>query len=231
MTTRHRWQPAEDALLRKLYPNMPTAKVAARLGLSITKVYSRAYALGVCKSPAFLVQQNTAMMHLGRKHPAVVAHQFQPGIVPWNKGRSYQAGGRSAATWFAKGSKPFNYQPVGSYRITPDGILQRKISETPGPTHLRWKAVARLVWEEAHGPVPRGSMVVFKPGMRTTVLEQITLDKLECITRGENARRNHPRSKHPELARLVAVKGAITRQVNRITREHNERKTTGEANP
>ena len=62
----------------------------------------------------------------------------------------------------------------------------------------------------------------FKPGMKTNVLEQITLDRVECISMAENARRNHPRNKHPELAKLVQLKGAITRQVNRINREAQE---------
>jgi hypothetical protein len=93
------------------------------------------------------------------------------------------------------------------------------MTETPGPNHHRWVPVARLVWEAAHGPVPPGHIVVFKsPALRTVVLEQITLDKLDCITRAEHARRNHPRNKHPELGRLIQLKGAITRQVNRIAK-------------
>jgi hypothetical protein len=59
---------------------------------------------------------------------------------------------------------------------------------------------------------------------RATVLELITPDAVEAITRGENARgenarRNHPKNKSPELARLYQLKGAITRQVNRINKE------------
>lgn len=64
--------------------------------------------------------------------------------------------------------------------------------------------------------------MVFKPGMKTAVLEEITLDRVECISLAENARRNHPRNKHPEYARLVQLRGAITRQVNRINREAQE---------
>jgi hypothetical protein len=87
----------------------------------------------------------------------------------------------------------------------------------------RWTPVARLVWKEANGPIPEGHIVVFKPGQRTAQLELITVDRLECIDRAEHARRNHPRSKSPELARLVQLKGAITRQVNRIAREAEQR--------
>ncbi|MFD1839535.1 hypothetical protein [Paracidovorax cattleyae] len=74
--------------------------------------------------------------------------------------------------------------------------------------------------------MPDGHICVFKPGQRTTVLEEITADRVECISRAENARRNHPRNKSPELAKLVQLKGAITRQVNRIAREAKEGAST-----
>ncbi|MNL55223.1 hypothetical protein D3C87_1786150 [compost metagenome] len=117
-------------------------------------------------------------------------------------------------------------------RLVPGGsgskqlVLQVKINDLPGPNHVRWHPVHRVVWIAANGPVPDDHIVVFKPGMRTNVLEEITADRLECITRGENAERNHPRARSPELAKLVQLKGAITRQVNRIAREHEERSSS-----
>jgi len=67
--------------------------------------------------------------------------------------------------------------------------------------------------------VPKGSIVIFKPGTQTIKVEDIRIENLECITRAEHARRNHPNSKSPEFARLCQLKGAITRQFNRIARE------------
>lgn len=116
--------------------------------------------------------------------------------------------------------------PVGSYRInthksTPR--LERKTSETPGPNHLRWEPVARLVWEEQHGPVPAGHIVVFDPPhAATTVLEHITVDKLACISRAENALRNSSWRRDPQVAKLIQLKGAINRQVNRINRKKKD---------
>ena len=121
-----------------------------------------------------------------------------------------------------KSSQPPNTLPLGSLRIVnvKNGKqLERKVSEVSGPNHLRWKSIHRLVWEAAHGPVPAGHITIFKPGMKTLVEAEITLDKVECISRAENARRNHPNSKSVELGRLVQLKGAIARQVNRIARE------------
>ena len=74
-----------------------------------------------------------------------------------------------------------------------------------------------------HGPVPPKHIIVFADRKQaTTVLEEITVEKLICISRAENARRNSLYSKDHELGRLAQIKGAITRQINRITREHKE---------
>jgi hypothetical protein len=108
--------------------------------------------------------------------------------------------------------------PVGTLRINGDGYLDRKVTDV-GPSRHCWVAVHRLVWIAAHGPIPSGHVVTFKPGRHSTELISITADGLECISRGTLAQRNHPRSKSPELARLVQLKGAITRQVNRIHKE------------
>lgn len=220
-TKRHRWTDESLATLRHLYPDHTADVVAKVIGCSVGSVYARAHALDLGKSPTF----NAHWVH-----PAAVASQFKPGQKPWNAGQQgYKPGGRAADTQFRPGNKPHTTLPVGSYRLctcshTGRKILEQKVREATGPNHKRWTPVARLVWEAANGPVPAGHIVVFRPGMFANELEHITLDKVECITRAQNAARNHPRNKHPELARLVAIKGAITRQVNRITREHNEQR-------
>lgn len=212
------WTTAEVRCLQRLYASTPTADLAERLGRPIGKVYQKAAALGLKKSAAYLASDKSKRIQRGRQHPAMVASQFQPGLVPWNKGmKGLQIGGQ--ATRFAKGTKPHNTLPVGSYRINKDGHLQQKIGEAKGSNSKRWRGVAELVWVAVNGPLPARHMVVFKPGKFTRVLEEITLDRVECISMAENARRNHPRNKSPELARLVQLKGAITRQVNRISRE------------
>jgi hypothetical protein len=115
---------------------------------------------------------------------------------------------------------PETWRPVGSIRIERDGP-KVKVSDTRDKAR-DWRYAHHLVWERAHGPIPAGKLIVFKAGMRTNDPEQITADRLECIDRRELARRNHPRSRDPELGRLVQLKGAIARQVNRIAREAQE---------
>ena len=70
--------------------------------------------------------------------------------------------------------------------------------------------------------LPAGHIVRFKPGMFTNVLEKITLDRVECISRAENVRRNSIHTTCPELAGLYQLKGAITRQVKRINKEQKD---------
>jgi hypothetical protein len=64
-------------------------------------------------------------------------------------------------------------------------------------------------------------MIVFNGSRKTTVLEEITVDRLECITPEENAQRNNMWIKDPELAKLYVLKGAITKQVNKIKEANN----------
>lgn len=218
------WTEQEIETLRRLYPDYSAEVVGKVLGRKPGSVHQKARSLGIEKSEAFNQSDRSGRIQRGRQNPAMVATQFKPGITPWNKGVHWVAGGRSAETRFKKGemsgAAQHNYVPIGSYRINADGHLEQKTTDDPALVPARrWTPVSRLVWEREHGPIPEGFMVVFRPGMKTAVLEQITTDRLECISRAENARRNHPRSKDPELARLVQLKGAITRQVNRINRE------------
>lgn len=219
------WSPRDERWLRELYPEHTAAFCAQVLGCGVRRVYQKARAMGLAKSPAFLASDLSRRIQRGRRDPRMAATQFKQGLTPWNKGVPGSAGlhPNSRATQFKPGRKPQearNYLPFGSVRITKDGYLERKLTDDPGlyPAR-RWTAVHRLVWEAVHGPVPRGCIVVFRPGMKSIIEAEITVDRLECISRAEHARRNHPRSKSPELAKLVQLKGAITRQVNRINRE------------
>jgi len=217
-------------LLRSMYPECHTEDVAAWLQRTTKQCYAAAKAHGIAKSPEYLASPCAGRMSVERaQHPNMVATRFRKGQKSWNKGLKGVVGVQEACrrTQFKKGRpacEARNYQPIGSVRTAlRDGYLERKVTDDPKLVPARrWVAVHRLVWEAANGPIPAGHIVRFRDGMKTTVLEQITADRLECITRAENAQRNHPRSRDPELAKLVQLKGAIARQVNRIAREAQE---------
>jgi len=219
--SRREWLAQELAMLRDLYPVRRAAEVAELLDRPIGSVYAQAAHLGLHKSAEFQASDKSGRIFKGGVYGQRT--QFADGAVPWNAGRHYVPGGRAKETQFKPGMRPASTLPVGSYRIvtSKNGArhVERKVREAKGANHKRWTPVSRLVWEAAHGPVPEGHVVVFRPGMRTLDVEQITLDRVECITRAENARRNHPWNHSPELARLINLRGHITRHVNRIARE------------
>lgn len=226
--TKHTWTPEQAAQLANLYPHTPGPALATMLGVSLGAVYNKAWGMGLKKTRATIAAMARAAL-CDPAHPAY-GTRFQPGIVPWNKGTKFDSGGRSHETRFKPGDKPHTTLPIGAYRCvreTSTGrvVLEQKTSHSTGANHKRWTPVARLVWQAAHGPIPPKHIVVFKSGMHTHALEDITPDRLDCISRAEHAKRNHPRTKNPELGKLVQLKGAITRQVNRITREHAEHHT------
>lgn len=226
--TRRKWSAAEDECMRRFYPDLTGEDMASVLKRSLSSVFQRAKVLGLCKSANFLASDRSGRVQRGRQDPRLQGTQFRKGQAAWNKGTKGVVGvqERCRATQFKKGrpaAEARNYQPIGSLRLSKDGYLERKVTDDQSIAPARrWVAVHRLVWEAAHGSIPKGHIVRFREGMKTATQELVTADRLECITRGEHAKRNHPRSRSPELARLVQLKGAITRQVNRISREAQE---------
>lgn len=227
-STRRQWTEADIAIIRMHYADQPTKDVAAMLGCSVCAVYNQAFNLGLKKSQAFFESDNSKRIQRGHQDPRLMATRFKPGHASWNKGVPGSTGlhPHSRATQFKPGRLPSharNYVPVGSLRILrqPYPYLERKVTDDQRiKPARRWVAVHRLVWMAANGAIPPGHIVVFKPGMKTLVEADITLDKIDCITRAENARRNDPSVKNPELKQLFQLKGAITRQINRIAKEH-----------
>lgn len=214
---RHCWTKRQIAVLRREYPHKATKLIAAKLGLPLANVYAKANHMGLRKSAKFLATDASGRIFKGGQLGKLT--QFKPGQPAWNKGKHYDAGGRSAETRFKKGSLSGRakqlIQPVGAYRVNGDGYLDRKVNQGP-VIHKRWVAVHRLVWIEAHGPIPPGHIVCFKPGRFSTDLAKITPDALECISRREIARRNVMWNRYPpELARAIQLRGALNRQINR----------------
>lgn len=225
-TKRRYWKPWEEQFLREHYADKHTHAIAVALDREPKQIHSKAIALGLHKSRELIA----AMARDASRRPdhGGRAHQFAPGLTPWNKGATFVAGGRSAETRFKPGSKPHTWVPIGSYRIVINKNggpqLERKVNDNPGPTSVRWTPVHRLVWEAAHGPVPDGHIVVFKPGMRTTEPDEITVDRLECITRQQLMQRNTIHNLPPEFAEVARLKAVLHRAIN--TRNRKEGRAT-----
>ncbi len=98
--------------------------------------------------------------------------------------------------------------------------------------HLRIgynRAAQILVWMEqrlivapmqANGTIPEKHVVTFKPGTRTNVEDEITLDRLECISQRENMMRNTLHRYPKEIAHAIQMRGALNRRINREQQKH-----------
>ncbi|MGU9097373.1 HNH endonuclease signature motif containing protein [Clostridium perfringens] len=81
--------------------------------------------------------------------------RFKKGHTPFNKGKKGEFKG-SKETWFKKGHKPVNYKPIGSERVNVDGYIEIKVADPN-----KWRLKQRVVWEEHHGEIPNGYLVLF----------------------------------------------------------------------
>lgn len=188
--TRKRWTPAEDARMRAEFPYTRTADLARSMGRSLDSVRTRGVMLDLCKTP-----EARAYIDAHREHNPNNAGRFTPGLTPWNKGITDYRLSHGA--------------PLGTER-TRGGYRERKVA-MDGPHWQRWRFVHVLLWEAHHGPVPQGSMLVFRDGNP----EHITLDNLKSITHAQNLARQSAHRYGPELFKLMQLRGAITRQLNK----------------
>lgn len=208
---RHVWTAAEDRVLRRRYPDSYAKDIARQLGVLLQQVHRRARQLGLRKSDAFLRRELAAQ---GRRLRKVGApHRFQKGIVPANKGlrRPGWYSGRMRETQFKKGQFPVGKDPefyvLGALRVNTDGYIDMRVSFAPGA--LGWRALHKIIWEDAHGPIPHGHLLRFRNGDKLDVC----LENLELITLAENCRRNSIHRLPPPLRQVIQLKGQLKRRV------------------
>jgi len=120
------------------------------------------------------------------KHTQVIAYlknhrlsnglnsRFKPGQVPFNKGKMGIGGWKP--TQFKSGNRPHNYKPVGTERVNGDGYVDIKIADPK-----KWKGKHILTWEEHHGGVPKGYVVIFGDGNH----RNFDIDNLILVSRSQ----------------------------------------------
>lgn len=192
------WTPIEDETLAGLYQTHSAGQIAAVMGRTRPAIKNRVRVLGLKKPEG---HTNTG--------------RFEHGFVPWNKGHSFDSGGRSHETRFKPGRRPHTWRPIGHERVTRDGYCERKMTDT-GVTRVDFVGLHIMLWREHHGDIPDGCAVVFRNNDKT----DIRIDNLDCITRAELMRRNSYHSNYPPAVRsLIQLRGAVTRQINNRTRK------------
>lgn len=175
--TKHYFTPEEVTFIKK--------NCIARSFRELTVLFNKRFSLSLSVD-----QIKSAMSKRGLKNGNNGC--FPPGHVPHNKGMK---GIRvSIATEFKKGNRPANYMPVGSERINGDGYIDVKVSDPN-----KWTAKHRIIYEQIHGPIPKGSIIIFADGNKLN----IEPDNLLLVTRGELAVMNR--------SGLIFADGELTR--------------------
>ncbi len=202
------WHPSERECLRLLYPDMLTADVVALMGRTLSSVNNQANLLKLKKSAELLSSSAAGRITANSNH-RFIASRIQKGTIPWNKGLKWDSGGRSSETRFKPGHRAGaaakNWMPIGSERVNKEGRMLRKVSETGNRT-ADWRRVDEIDWEAANGPLPAGHFLV------------MTAEGLRPLNRADLMRRNTYHRYPPEVAKLIQLRGALNRQINKHAR-------------
>lgn len=221
------WTDADDAIIRARYPDEQAVKLLPALpGRSLGSVHRRARTLGVEKSEAFKASPDACRLRRGDNVGART--RFQPGQAPANKGtrRPGYGPGRMKETQFKKGGVT-KWKPIGATRLV-DGYLYRKVSDIRYvPWTRNWRAEHCLIWEAAHGPVPKKHNVYFLDGDRT----HVTLDNLGCMSRADWMMKHTVHNLPKPIVEVVQLLGALKRKINGKERHHEQRHQRTEKDP
>jgi hypothetical protein len=178
---RHRYTPEQSEFIKK--------HVIGRTSIELLAMVNRHFGLDLNRKQirAYLKNHNLC---------SGIDCTFKPGNVPFNKGQKGVGGGEP--TQLKKGNKPANYRPVGSERVSVDGYAEIKVADPN-----KWRLKHAVIWEEVHGPVPKGHCLIFLDGNSLN----ISLDNLELVTRKQLARlnQNHLISDNPELTKTGLI--------------------------
>lgn len=195
---KHTWTTEQKDFLRKYYP--------VYIQPDLLKLFNRHFDLNVSWSQLknCLKKNEIKSGRTGR---------FEKGSIPVNKGTK----GLTTAnkTSFKKGQRPKNYKPVGYERIDRDGYVLVKVSDT-GEWHQRWRHKHKVIWEAAHGPIPKGHALIFLDRDKLNV----SLDNLQLITQSLLARMNQNKLFYsdPELTKIGVTIASIYSKIGERNR-------------
>ena len=176
---RQPWTERQLVYLRAHYADMPAEDIGKAVNHTKKSVWSVAHKLGLQKSPEFRARcgHRVASTEESRRH------RFVKGQSPPNKGKrldefmSAESIAHTLPTRFQAGHRPHNWREVGSEYTRADGYVYVRTPDGFRPKN-------RLVWEQAHGPIPEGYVVAYKDGDR----QNCQLDNLYLVSRQDWAR-------------------------------------------
>lgn len=220
MTYRRRYW-TDDEIWRFIaaYADTSNDELSRQFHRSYQSICGMAANLGLEKSAEYLatIPAKTGMIDAGRWH------RFPKGHVPANKGlrRPGYYSGRMRETQFKKGQVPHNSHPdfhvIGALRVNSDGYLDMRVSFKQGA--LGWRALHRILWEDAHGPVPAGHCLRFKDGDKLNVC----LENIRLVSQRANMLLNSIEHIPQPLRNTIKLLGQLKRKI----REKQNRGSAG----
>ena len=166
-----------------------------------------------------LIGRTASMVKGFRKRNNILKHTngFKKGNIPWNKGTSYQAGGRSLEFRFKKGERPNARKMYSVFERIEDGVAQLLI-KTPENRQYKY---ARYQYEKANNcKLSSNDVVIHIDG------NYLNCDpkNLKRITRAQNLFRNYNREKQAATAkfRRMKFKNALAEYGIHGTRKSNK---------
>ena len=137
--------------------------------------------------------------------------RFQAGHRSWNYDSKGQGLTGANSKSFKKGNVPANRKPLWTERIdSKDGIILMKVPEqnpyTGSPTRYFYKHV--YIWEQKHGPVPKGMVVAFIDGDKTNCEPEnlMLISRAELLALNRHGYKNMPDKLKPHVLALIKLK-------------------------
>lgn len=203
------WTEQDIEYMTANYPTTFMKDMCEYLDRSEKSIYMQAYLMGLKKDKDFLTE-----WHKNNIPQAFIDNQKKKGDIPHNKGvpMSKEKYDRCRRTMFKKGHRPHNTNKEGDGAIT----LRNKENYKARVFNIRisagkWVPLHRYIWEQVHGPIPKGFIVAFKNGYTDCRIEN-----LELMSRADNMRRNSMHNYPEELREMLHIKIGFNRKLNKI---------------
>ena len=184
----HRYSQEEHAFLRAFIPGHTSKEIAEEYN----KIFTEPITVARVKSYMANHKLNNGLTGC-----------FPKGHIPFNKGQKGLWFEGSEKTWFRKGHIPHNAKPIGFEKITKDGFVEVKVREHPENGKRCFERKHHIIWEAAHGPVPKGCVITFLDGDTLNC----DISNLALITRAEHLQmtRLKLRSDNPKLTETGTI--------------------------
>ncbi len=194
-----RWKPHEVELLKQHYADSTIQELMQILNKKSGAIYNQAYFNNLKKSAQYEEKRRLQDIENLRKNTTA---RYKKGDTPWNKNVKAYMGAN--ATSFKKGNLPHNTRSEGETRLDKEGYVLVKIA------HKKWIRKHRVIWEQAHGEIPKGYLIRIKDGNK----ENYSLDNMELITMADNMRLNTMHRFPTELKQTIKLLKKLKKKIN-----------------